>query len=181
MERGHMDKKIRMSSLSTAMTLTLIAVLFMASPTEAHTLCVKGGRNLEVALLPPEQLFHTEEDGYFYPGCPKMTKTLKVVNIGDIPFRPSQLAVILYGDKQLATGLMAEIEDVGTTECHRFYIGTLNDLQDGVSVSSDRAIPRGKSITLAIAVWMPETAGNEYQGLCMTADIAVTVYFPPRS
>ena len=163
------------------MTLALVAVLFMASPTQARTIRVKGGRNLEVALLPPERLFHTDEDGYFYPNCPKVTKTLKVVNVGDLPFRLSTLTVILHDDKQLANGLIVEIEEVSRTECHCFYIGTLSDLQDGVSVPSDRATPRGKTVTLRITVWMPETAGNKYQGLRMTADIAVTVYFPPRS
>ena len=176
-----MDKRIATSALLVTMGFALVAVLFMASPTEAHTIHVQGGRSLEVALLPPERLFHTEEDGYFYPGCLKVSKTLKVVNVGDIPFRISTLTVILHDDEQLANGLMTEIEQVNRTGCYRFYIGTLNGLQDGVSVASHRATPRGKTVTLRIAVWMPETAGNEYQGLCMTADIAVTVYFPPRS
>jgi hypothetical protein len=59
------------------------------------------------------------------------------------------------------------------------YNGTLSNLNEGVEVSGKRVVPQGKSVTLQITVWMPETAGNEYQGLSMTADIAVTVRFPP--
>jgi len=44
-----------------------------------------------------------------------------------------------------------------------------------VQVEGKSAIPQGKNVTLQITVWMPETAGNEYQGLSMRADIAVTV------
>jgi hypothetical protein len=62
---------------------------------------------------------------------------------------------------------------------HLLYNGTLNSLSSGVEVDGKRAIPKGEAVILQITVWMPETAGNEYQGLSMTADIAITVRFPP--
>ena len=179
-----MDKKFPTFVLLITMTVALVVTLFNVSPTYAYTIRVKGRKNLEIELLPPERLFHTDEDGYFYPGSPRITKNLKVVNVGDVPFRLFGFNVILYEDEQLANGLMIEIEELGKgkdEESHHIYTGILSDLQNGVNISGKRAIPQGKSVTLRIAVWMPETAGNEYQGLCMTADIAVTVYFPPRS
>ena len=176
-----MDKKIPTFALLITMALALVAILFEVSPAYAHTIRVRGEKNLKIKLLPPERLFHTDEDGYFYPGSSKITKRLKVVNIGHVPFRLHALSVILYGDKQLANGLMTEIEELGRSEPHYFYVGTLGNLQDGVEVTGNRAVPRGKSATLRITVWMPKTIGNEYQGLHMTADIAITVYFPPRS
>lgn len=176
-----MDKRIPTFALVITMILTLVAILFEVPPTYAHIIRVGGRINLEIELLPPERLFHPDEDGYFYPGSPRITKNLKVVNVGDIPFRISQLSVILHDDKQLANGLMTEIEQVGRTENYCFYVGTLANLQDGVSVPSDRAIPRGKTVTLRVTVWMPKTAGNEYQGLHMTADLTITVCFPPKS
>ncbi len=41
-----------------------------------------------------------------------------------------------------------------------------------------RAVPPKDSVTLQLTVWMPATAGNEYQGLALKADIAITVHFP---
>jgi hypothetical protein len=64
---------------------------------------------------------------------------------------------------------------------HVLYNGTLSTLGLGVEVSGKSAIPKGKSVMLQIGVWMPKTAGDEYQGLTMTADIAVTVHFPPAN
>ena len=174
-----MDKKIPTFALVITMTLAPVGILFGVSPTEAHTIRVRGQSKLEIALLPPERLFHTDEDGYFYPGCPKITKSLKVINIGKLPFRILRLSVILHEDKELANGLVTEIEELGRTESHRFYVGTLSNLQEDVKVSGERTVPRGKSVMLSVSVWMPKTAGNEYQGLRMTADIAITVYFPP--
>ena len=179
-----MNKKLPMFALLIMITLTLLVTLLNVSPTYARTIRVRGKRNLEIELLPSERLFHPDEDGYFYPGSARITKDLRVVNVGDIPFRISRFDVILYEDKQLASGLMIEIEELGEgkgEEPRYLYIGTLSDLQNGIEISGKRAIPQGRSVILRIAVWMPETAGNEYQGLCMTADIAVTVYFPPRS
>jgi hypothetical protein len=159
--------------------------MFMANqpPASAHAIFLgKKGKNLEIELSPPERLFHPDEDGYFYPGSPKITKKLEVINVGDVPFRICRFNAIFYGDTHLATGLQMEILELGKgkgEKPHVLYNGTLSNLSQGVEVNGKRAVPQGKSVTLQFTVWMPETAGNEYQGLSMTADIAITVRFPP--
>lgn len=87
-----------------------------------------------------------------------------------------------HEDTYLANGLQIEITELGTgkgEKPHLLYNGTLSNLSEGVEASGKKTVPPRNSITLQITVWMPETAGNEYQGLCMTADIAMTVHFPP--
>ena len=86
-----------------------------------------------------------------------------------------------FGDTYLATGLQIKIVELGTGKGEKpnlLYNGALSNLGKGIEVSGKSAIPQGKSVTLQFTVWMPETAGNEYQGLSMTADIAVTVHSP---
>lgn len=144
----------------------------------------KKTKNLNIELSPPKRLFHPEKDGYFYPGSPKVTKNLEVINVGDVPFRICRFNATFYEDTELADGIQIEIMELGTgkgEKPHLLYNGTLSNLSEGVEVSGKRAVPQGKSVTLQISVWMPETAGNEYQGLSMTADIAVTVCFPPAN
>lgn len=173
--------KILTFAFLIAVALTLTTIPFNTSP--AYAIYVGRGKTLEIELSPPERLFHPDEDGYFYPGSPKITKNLKVVNVGDVPFRICGFNATFYEDEQLANGLMIEIEELGEgkgEEPHHLYTGTLSSLSNGIEVSGKRAVPKGKSATLRITVWMPETAGNEYQGLRMTADIAITAYFPPK-
>jgi hypothetical protein len=159
--------------------------MFMANqpPASAHAIFLgKKGKNLEIELSPPERLFHPDEDGYFYPGSPKITKKLEVINVGDVPFRICRFNATFYGNISLATGLQMEILELGKGKGEKpnlLYNGTLSSLSEGVEESNKRAVPSGESVKLQISVWMPETAGNEYQGLTMTADIAVTVRFPP--
>lgn len=167
-------------------TLVLSLLIFIADQpsASAHTIFLgRKGKNLDIELSPKQRLFHPEEDGYFYPGSPKITKNLEVINVGDVPFRICRFNATFYEDAYLATGLQIEILELGTgkgEKSHLLYNGTLSNLSEGVEVSGKRAVPQGKSVTLQITVWMPETAGNEYQGLSMTADIAITVWFPPR-
>jgi hypothetical protein len=157
--------------------LVLSLVMFMANqpPASAHAIFLgRKEKNLDIELSPPERLFHPHEDGSFYPGSPKITKNLEVINVGDVPFRICRFNATFYGDTYLATGLQMEI-----LEPNLLYNGTLSSLSEGVELNGERAIPQGKSVTLQLTVWMPETAGKEYQGLTMTADIAVTVRFLP--
>ena len=173
--------------LTSAFTIMLVLslVMFMANqpPASAHAIFLgKKGKNLEIELSPPERLFHPDEDGYFYPGSPKITKKLEVINVGDVPFRICRFNATFYGDTHLATGLRMEILELGKGKGEKpnlLYNGTLSSLSEGVEESNKRAVPSGESVKLQISVWMPETVGNEYQGLTMTADIAVTVRFPP--
>jgi hypothetical protein len=163
-------------------TLVLSLSTFMGNQPSASA-CIFFGRRIkfDMELSPTVPLF-TDEDGYFYPGSPKITKRLEVINVGDIPFRICRFEVTFHGDTYLATGLQMEILELGKgrgEKPHVLYNGTLNSLGEGVEVNGKSAIPKGKSATLQISVWMPETADNEYQGLTMTADIAVTVHFPP--
>jgi len=166
-------------------TLVLSLVIFIASQpsASAHTIFLgRKGKNLDIELSPEQRLFHPDEDGYFYPGSPKITKNLIVCNIGDVPFRICRFNATFGGNISLATGLQMEILELGTgkgEKPHLLYNETLSNLSEGVEVSGKKAVPQGKSTTLQITVWMPETAGNEYQGLNMTADIAITVHFPP--
>ena len=163
-------------------TLVLSLSTFMSNQPSASA-CIFFGRRIkfDMELSPTIPLF-TNEDGYFYPGSQKITKNLKVCNVGNIPFRICRLNATFDGDTYLATGLQMEILELGKgkgEEPNLLYNGTLISLSEGVEVSGKRAIPHGESVTLQITVWMPETAGNEYKGLTMTADIAVTVRFPP--
>jgi hypothetical protein len=165
--------------------LVLSLVMFMANqpPASAHVIFLgRKEKNPEIELSPPEPLFYPEKDGYFYPGSPKITKNLEVINVGDIPFRICRFNATFNGNIHLADGLEMEILELGKgkgEEPNILYNGTLSNLSKGVEVNGKRAIPQGKSVTLQLTVWMPKTAGNEYQGLTMTADMAVTVHFPP--
>jgi hypothetical protein len=163
-------------------TLVLSLVFFTANQPSASA-CIFFGKRIkfDMELSPTVPLF-TDKDGYFYPGSPKITKRLEVINVGDIPFRICKFEVTFHGDTYLATGLQMEILELGKGKGEKpnfLYNGTLISLGEGVEVNGKRAIPQGKSVTLQFTVWMPETAGNEYKGLNMTADIAVTVRFPP--
>jgi hypothetical protein len=132
-------------------------------------------------LSPKVSLFNPAKDGYFYPGSPKITKNLEVKNVGNVPFRICRFVATFYGDTYLATGLQIKIVELGRVrgeKPHILYNGVLSSLSEGVDVSGKREVPQRQSVTLQITVWMPETAGNEYQGLSMTGDIAVTVRFP---
>ena len=172
--------------LTSAFTIMLVLslVMFMADQPSASacTLFLGGKVKFDMELSPNVPLFHPDVDGYFYPGSPRISKNLKVCNVGTIPFRICRLNATFDGDTYLATGLQMEILELGKgkgEEPNLLYNGTLISLSEGVEVSGKRAIPHGESVTLQITVWMPETAGNEYKGLTMTADIAVTVRFPP--
>jgi len=107
---------------------------------------------------------------------------LKVVNVGDLPFRICMINATFYNDVKLADGLQIEILELGKGRGEKPYLlynGTLSGLGEGIIVSGKRAVPPKDSVTLQFAVWMPITAGNEYQGLALKADIAITVCFPP--
>jgi len=172
--------------LTSAFTIMLVLslVMFMADQPSASACTISLGKRIkfDMELSPKVPLFRPAKDGYFYPGSPKITKNLEVKNVGDVPFRICRFSATFYGDTYLATGLQIKIVELGTGKCekpHLLYNGTLNNLSEGIEVEGKRAIPPRKSATLQITVWMPETAGNEYQGLSMTADIAITVRFPP--
>ena len=172
--------------LTSAFTIMLVLslVMFMADQPSASacTLFLGGKVKFDMELSPNVPLFHPDVDGYFYPGSPRISKNLKVCNVGTIPFRICRLDATFYKDKQLASGLQIEILEFGKgrgEKPHVLYNGTLNALKEGVEVNGKRAVPPKTSVTLQISVWMPKTIGNEYQGLTMTADIAVTVHFPP--
>jgi len=177
--------RILMPILTITLALSLALLIADTPSASANTIILgKKTKNLDVELSPPKSLFHPDEDGYFYPGRPKITKKLILRNVGDVPFRICNLNATFYGDSYLATGLQIEILEVGKGKGEKPHLlcnGTLNNLSEGVEVNGKRAISQGKSVTLQITVWMPETAGNEYQGLTMTADIAITVRFPPAS
>jgi hypothetical protein len=163
-------------------TLVLSLSIFMGNQPSASA-CIFFGRRIkfDMELSPTTPLFHPDEDGCFYPGSPEITKNLKVCNVGNIPFRICRINATFYEDTDLANGLQIEILELGKgkgEKPHLLYNGTLSNLSEGVEVSGKRAFPKN-SVTLQITVWMPETAGNEYQGLSMTADIAITVHFPP--
>jgi len=139
---------------------------------------------LNMEISPKVPLFHPDVDGYFYPGRPKLTKYLKLINVGNLPFRICMINATFKGDIYLATGLQIEILELGRGVWEKpnlLYNGTLSNLGDGVKVYGKRAVPPKGSLMLQISVWMPPTAGNEYQGLTVTADISITVCFPPSS
>lgn len=171
------------SGFMIALVFSLVIFTADLSSASACTIFLgRKGKNLKIELSPKQRLFHPDEDGYFYPGGPKITKNLIVRNIGDVPFRICRFNATFHGNTSLANGLQIEISELGKGKGEKqnlLYTGTLSTLHEGVEVNGKRAIPHGKSVTLQISVWMPETAGNEYQGLSMTADIAITVRFPP--
>jgi hypothetical protein len=177
------NRKIFTSAFIIALVFSLVIFAANQPSASASTIFLgRKGKNLDIELSPKQRLFHPDEDGYFYPGGPKIAKTLEVINVGDVPFRICRFNATFYEDTLLAEGLMIKIEELGEgrdQEPYHLYTGTLSSLEDGVEVSGRRAIPPVGSVRLQITVWMPETAGNEYQGLNMTADIAVTVRFPP--
>jgi len=171
-------KQLFTSALTIMLVLSL--VMFMANQPSASACTVFLGRKVkfDMELSPNVPLFRPAVDGCFYPGSPKITKKLEVINVGNVPFLICRFAVTFHGDTYLATGLQMEILELGKgkgEKPHVLYNGTLSTLSKGVEVNGKSAIPEGKSVTLQFTVWMPETAGNKYQGLSMRADIAVTV------
>ncbi len=179
------NKRIAASTFAILIVLILVLVILMADTptTSACTIHIRKKKpKLDVEISPKVPLFHPDKDGYFYPGCPKITKYLKLINVGDLPFRICKLNATFYGDVYLATGLEIKILELGKgkgEEPNLLYNGTLSNLSEGVEVNGKRAIPQRQSVTLQLTVWMPSTAGNEYQGLSLTADITITVRFPP--
>jgi hypothetical protein len=176
------NRKIFTSTLT--ILIILIFVLLIANQPSALACTIYLGKKVrfDMEISPKVPLFYPDKDGYFYPGSSKITKYLEVVNVGDLPFRICKINATLYGDTYLATGLQIEISELGKSkgeEPHLLYSGTMNRLTEGIEVNGKRANPPKQSVTLQLTVWMPETAGNEYQGLSMTADIAITVHFPP--
>jgi len=181
---GKREKSKILSSILTVTLVLSLALLAADAPSASANKIILGRqtKNLDIQLSPPERLFHPDEDGCFYPGSPKITKDLEVINVGDVPFRICMFNATFYGDTYLAKGLQIEIVELGTGKGeppHLLYNGTLNGLSEGIEVNGKKAVPQGKSVTLQITVWMPPTAGNEYQGLSLKADIAITVRFPP--
>ena len=177
------SKKIFTSMFIIALVFSIVTFLADSPSASAHTIFLgRGRRNLDMELSPKLRLFHPDEDGYFYPGSPKITKNLEIINVGDVPFRICRFNATFDGDTHFATGLQIEILELGKgkgEEPHLLYNGTLSNLSEGLEVNGKRAVPPGESVKLQISVWMPKTARNEYQGLNMTADIAITVRFPP--
>jgi hypothetical protein len=177
------NRKIFTSAFIIALVFSLVLFAANQPSASAHTIFLgRKGENLDIELSPKQRLFHPDEDGYFYPGSPKITKYLKVINVGDLPFRICRFNATFGGDVFLANGLQMEILELGKGKGEKpnlLYKRTLSGLAEGVEVNGKRAIPSRQSVTLQLTVWMPETAGNEYQGLSMTADIVVTVRFPP--
>jgi hypothetical protein len=176
------NTKILMPILIITLVLSLVFFIANQPSASASTVFLGGKVKFDMELSPNVPLFRPDVDGCFYPGSPKITKKLEVINVGDIPFRICRFKVTFHGDTYLATGLQMEILELGKgkgEKPHVLYNGTLSSLSEGVEVSGKSAIPQGKSATLQIGVWMPNTAGNEYQGLTLTADFAVTVHFPP--
>ena len=175
-------KQIFTSMFMIAIAFSLAISVANQPLASADTKFLGKAKNLDMEVSPNVPLFHPDVDGCFYPGGPKIAKKLEAINVGDVPFRICRFDVTFHGDTYLATGLEMEILELGKgrgEKPHVLYNGTLSSLGEGVEVSGKRAIPHGESVTLQITVWMPETAGNEYKGLNMTADIAVTVRFPP--
>jgi len=174
-------RKILMSIFT--ITLTLALIFFTANQLSASACIISLGKRIEfdMELSPKVPLFNPAEDGYFYPRGPKITKNLEVKNVGDIPFRICRFDATFYGDTYLATGLQIKIVELGADKVEKsqlLHTGTLSNIGEGIEVSGN-VVSQRKSVTLQITVWMPLTAGNEYQGLSMTADIAVTVHSLP--
>ena len=164
--------------------LALSLLIFSANQPSAEACAIQLGKKIrfDMELSSKVPLFHPDRDGYFYPGGPKITKYLRVVNVGDLPFRICRINATFHGDAYLSTGLQIEILELGKGRGEKpnlLYNGTLSGLGEGITVSGKRAVPPKDSITLQFTVWMPTTAGNKYQGLTLKADIAITVHFPP--
>jgi len=175
-------KQIFTSMFMIAIAFSLAISVANQPLASADTKFLIKAKNLDMEVSPNVPLFHPDVDGCFYPGGPKIAKKLEAINVGDVPFRICRFDVTFHGDTYLATGLQMEILELGKGRGEKPYVlysGTLSNLGEGMEVNGKSAIPQGKSVTLEFTVWMPETAGNEYQGLTMTADIAVTVHFPP--
>jgi len=176
-------KQIFTSAFTIMSVLSL--VMFMADQPSASACTISLGKKIkfDMELSPKVPLFNSTKDGQFYPDSPKITKNFEVKNVGDVPFRICRFNATFYEEGVLlASGLQIEILELGKGKGEKpqlLYTGTLSSLQEGIEVSGKRAVPPRNSITLQITVWMLETAGNEYQGLSMTADIAITVHFPP--
>ena len=177
-------KQIFTSAFTIMSVLSL--VMFMADQPSASACTISLGKKIkfDMELSPKVPLFNSTKDGQFYPDSPKITKNFEVKNVGDVPFRICRFNATFYENTNthLADGLEIEILELGKGKGEKpnlLYNGTLSSLTEGVEVNGKSAIPQGKSVTLQFTVWMPETAGDEYQGLSMTADIAVTVRFPP--
>jgi hypothetical protein len=161
-------------------TLVLSLAFFAANQPSASACTISLGKKIKfnMELSPKVPLFNPTKDGYFYPGSPKITKNLEVKNVGDVQFTICRFDATFHGNTRLANGLQTEILEIGTgkgAKTHLLYTGTLSTLKKGIEVSGKSAIAPRKSTTLRMTVWMPITAGNEYQGLSMTADIAITV------
>ena len=177
-------KNKKIAALTSIILIVLILVVLMADQPSASACTIYLGKKVkfDMELSPKVPLFHPDVDGYLYPGSPKITKYLKLINVGDLPFRICRINASFSGDIYLATGLQIEILELGKGRGEKpnlLYNGTLIDLGEGINVHGKRAVPPKESVTLQISVWMPATAGNEYQGLTVTADISITVCFPP--
>ena len=171
------NAKILMPILT--ITLVLSLAFFAANQPSASACTIPLGKKtkFDMELSPKVPLFNPTKDGCFYPGSPKITKNLEVKNVGDVQFTICRIAATFHGNTRLAKGLQIEIIELGTSKCekpHLLYAGVLNNLCKGIEVSGKEVLQE-KSVSLQITVWMPITAGNEYQGLSMTADIAITV------
>jgi len=176
--------KRKISTVIFTFLAVLSLVIFSAIQPSAEACTIQLGKKISfnMELSPKVPLFHPDKDGHFYPGSPKITKYLRVVNVGDLPFRICMINATFYNDVKLANGLQIEILELGKGRGEKpnlLYNGTLSGLGEGIMVSSKRAVPPKDSVTLQLTVWMPITAGNEYQGLTLKADIAITVCFPP--
>jgi len=177
-------KNTKVLMLILTITLLFPLVFFTANQPSASGSTMSLGKKVkfDMEISPKIPLFHPDKDGFFYPGSPKITKNLEVKNVGDLPFRICWLNATFYGDTYLATGLQIEILELGKGKGEKpnlLYNGTLSGLAEGVEVNGKRPVPPKQSVTLQLTVWMPKEAGNEYQGLTLTADIAITVQFPP--
>ncbi len=176
------SKKAVKSVLMITVLLLIVNFAFNQPSASACTIYLGKKIKFDMELSPKAPLFHPDVDGYFYPGRPKITKYLKLINVGDLPFRICRFEASFSGDIYLATGLQIEILELGKGRGEKpnlLYNGTLIGLGEGIKVYGKRAVPPKDSVMLQISVWMPITAGNEYQGLTVTADISITVWFPP--
>ncbi|MEM0007818.1 MAG: hypothetical protein QXH40_06170 [Candidatus Bathyarchaeia archaeon] len=178
-----MYKKKAVLILLTILLLFISLNLASDDPTASACTIYFGKKiKFDMEISPKVPLFHPDVDGHFYPGRPKVTKYLRLINVGDLPFRICMLNATFEGDTHLADGLQIEILELGKGRREKpnlLYNGTLSNLAEGIKVYGKRAVPPKDSVTLQISVWMPATAGNEYQGLTVTAYIAITVRFPP--
>jgi hypothetical protein len=174
-------KRILAATVIIVSFFSLIA-LTLNSPSASACVISLGKKNeFNMELSPKVPLFSPSKDGYFYPGSPKITKNVEVKNVGDIPFKIFWVSITFHRDTHLAAGLQTKIVELGQSKGekpHLLYDGTLSKLSKGVEVKGQIDIQGQKSDTLQITIWMPETAGNEFQGLRMTADIAITVCYP---